>query len=76
MPSQFCVLVATDASKNRPFVEFGCGENGRDAKYMARQGFRVFAGDLSHKAILAMQNEGTLNADFAVLYDVSKPDHV
>jgi len=74
VPSQFCVLVATEASKNRPFVEFGCG-NGRDAKYMARQGFRVFAGDLSHKAILAMQNEGTPNADFAVC-DVSKPGHV
>ena len=31
VPSQFCCLVAIEAPKTRPFVEFGCG-NGRDSK--------------------------------------------
>ena len=34
VPSQFCVLVATEADKSRPMVEFGCG-NGRDSIYLA-----------------------------------------
>ena len=50
IPSQFCVLVATEADKSRPVVEFGCG-NGRDSIYLARQGFQVFAGDLSEEAV-------------------------
>jgi tellurite methyltransferase len=50
IPSQFCVLVATEADKARPFVEFGCG-NGRDSIYLARHGFSVFSGDLSKEAI-------------------------
>mmetsp|Transcript_14482 Transcript_14482/g.21265 ORF Transcript_14482/g.21265 Transcript_14482/m.21265 type:complete len:251 (-) Transcript_14482:137-889(-) len=54
VPSQFCAMVATEAPIDRPFVEFGCG-NGRDAIYMARQGFQVFAGDLSSTAIRGMQ---------------------
>ena len=32
VPSQFCCLVAIEAPKTRPFVEFGCG-NGRDSNY-------------------------------------------
>ena len=50
IPSQFCVLVATEADKSRPVVEFGCG-NGRDSIYLARHGFTVFAGDLSKQAV-------------------------
>lgn len=74
VPSQFCVLVATEAPCYRPFVEFGCG-NGRDAKFMAYQGFRVFAGDLSNKAIQFLQKQGIPNAEFVVC-DVSEPEHV
>lgn len=50
VPSQFCVLVATEGDKTKPVVEFGCG-NGRDSIYLARHGFKVFAGDLSKEAI-------------------------
>jgi len=50
VPSQFCVLVATEADKTKPIVEFGCG-NGRDSMYLARHGFKVFAGDLSEEAV-------------------------
>lgn len=58
VPSQFCVLVATEASKNQPFVEFGCG-NGRDSHYMARQGFQVHGSDLSAAAIKSNQATAT-----------------
>ena len=50
IPSQFCCLMATEADKAMPVVEFGCG-NGRDSIYLAHQGFRVFAGDLSEEAV-------------------------
>lgn len=74
VPSQFCCLVATEAPKNRPFVEFGCG-NGRDSLYIASQGFRVFSGDLSNKAVENLQNISCPNATFSIC-DVSNPDHV
>eukprot|EP00550_Attheya_septentrionalis_P005466 CAMPEP_0198297334 /NCGR_PEP_ID=MMETSP1449-20131203/36504_1 /TAXON_ID=420275 /ORGANISM="Attheya septentrionalis, Strain CCMP2084" /LENGTH=233 /DNA_ID=CAMNT_0043998233 /DNA_START=34 /DNA_END=735 /DNA_ORIENTATION=- len=51
VPSQFCVMLATEADKKMPVVEFGCG-NGRDSIYLARHGFTVFAGDLSKEAIV------------------------
>ncbi len=50
IPSQFCVMLATEADKTRPVVEFGCG-NGRDSIYLARHGFHVTALDLSEEAI-------------------------
>jgi len=51
IPSQFCVLTATEVKKSdKPIVEFGCG-NGRDSIYFASQGFDVFACDLSKEAI-------------------------
>ena len=50
IPSQFCTMFATEADRTRPVVEFGCG-NGRDSVYLARHGFRVFAGDLSAEAV-------------------------
>ncbi|KAL7442468.1 hypothetical protein ACHAXM_008423 [Skeletonema potamos] len=74
VPSQFCCLVAIEAPKTRPFVEFGCG-NGRDSKYMASQGFRVYSGDLSSKAIENLQSDAPPNATFSVC-DVSSPEHV
>jgi SAM-dependent methyltransferase len=76
VPSQFCVMLATEADKSRPVVEFGCG-NGRDSIYLARQGFKVFAGDISTEAIAHNQqsSEKDNGADFSVC-DVSVPDHV
>ncbi|KAL7496849.1 hypothetical protein ACHAWT_005042 [Skeletonema menzelii] len=74
VPSQFCCLVAIEAPKTRPFVEFGCG-NGRDSNYMASQGLNVFSGDLSSKAIENLQESAAPNATFSVC-DVSNPDHV
>jgi SAM-dependent methyltransferase len=73
VPSQFCVMVATEADKSRPIVEFGCG-NGRDSIYLARQGFKVFASDLSSGAI-ANNCEKEAGIDFSVC-DVSAPDDV
>ena len=74
VPSQFCCLTAIEAPKTRPFVEFGCG-NGRDSKYMASQGFRVYSGDLSGAAVDNLQKDSPSNATFSVC-DVSKPEHV
>jgi len=50
VPSQFCVLAATEINKETPIVEFGCG-NGRDSIYLSKQGFRVCASDLSSEGI-------------------------
>jgi len=50
VPSQFCVLAATEIQKDTPIVEFGCG-NSRDSIYLSKQGFRVHASDLSVEAI-------------------------
>jgi SAM-dependent methyltransferase len=77
VPSQFCVMLATEADKSRPIVEFGCG-NGRDSIYLARQGFKVFATDLSAEAISHnSEKEGgpEKNMDFNVC-DVSVPEDV
>ena len=74
IPSQFCCLVAIEAHKTRPFVEFGCG-NGRDSMFIARQGSPVYAGDLSRKAIENLQRVAPSNATFSVC-DVSKPEDV
>lgn len=54
VPSQFCTMFATEANRKAPVVEFGCG-NGRDSIYLARQGFKVFAGDLSEEAVAKNQ---------------------
>lgn len=77
VPSQFCVMLATEADKSKPIVEFGCG-NGRDSIYLARQGFKVFAGDISTEAITHNSQktpEKESGADFSVC-DVSVPDDV
>jgi tellurite methyltransferase len=79
VPSQFCVLVATEADRTRPFVEFGCG-NGRDSIYMSRCGFSITAGDLSKEAIQHNRKkeggeENKNAADFQVC-DVANADNV
>ena len=74
IPSQFCCLVALEVPKSRPFVEFGCG-NGRDSKYMASQGWRVYSGDSSTKAIENLQKGAPSNATFSAC-DVSKLEDV
>ncbi len=50
VPSQFCVMMATELERSSCVVEFGCG-NGRDALYLANLGHRVSALDLSSEAI-------------------------
>lgn len=79
VPSQFCVMLATEANKETPVVEFGCG-NGRDSIYLARHGFSVYASDLCEHAIShnkkkdgGVDNKKT--AEFNVC-DISKEDQV
>ena len=77
VPLQFCVMLATEADKSVPVVEFGCG-NGRDSIYLSRHGFQVFAGDLSQEAIVRNQEKDQTNpnaVNFNVC-DVSKADQV
>ena len=50
IPSQFCVLAATEIEKDHVVVEFGCG-NGRDSLYLAEHNYKVVAMDLSQEAI-------------------------
>lgn len=50
IPSQFCVLAATEIPITHSVVEFGCG-NGRDSLYFAEHNFNVVAMDLSFEAI-------------------------
>jgi SAM-dependent methyltransferase len=73
VPSQFCVLVATEVDKAKPLVEFGCG-NGRDSLYLDAHGFKVFAGDLSKEAIAHNQTRSD-KATFEVV-DVSNAKQV
>ena len=47
VPSQFCCLVAIEAPKTRPFVEFGCG-NGRDSNYSE---FHMLCSSLFHHVV-------------------------
>ena len=49
-PSQFCVMTAIEAARERSIVEFGCG-NGRDSIYFATHGYTVTGCDLSVDAI-------------------------
>lgn len=51
VPSQFCIMVATEVDpRSTPVVEFGCG-NGRDSLYFSSRGFRVIGSDLSETVI-------------------------
>lgn len=50
VPSQFCVMVATEIPLGPCVVELGCG-NGRDSLYFASHQHKVCAVDLSHEAV-------------------------
>jgi SAM-dependent methyltransferase len=79
IPSQFCVLTASEADKTKPVIEFGCG-NGRDSIYLARIGFKVYSGDLSEEVIThnIKKVDGAENTNPVQfqLCDVSKADDV
>lgn len=67
VPSQFCVMVATECVKGPTIVELGCG-NGRDSFYFAGQGHNVCAIDLSKEAVEGCRDfaekNGLDNANF------------
>jgi len=74
IPSQFCVLVATEVNRSTPIVEFGCG-NGRDSYYFSTQGIKVFGSDLSKDAIAKNNEEkGKFGAKFVVCDCTNKDD--
>ena len=54
VPSQFCVMVATEIPQGSCVLEFGCG-NGRDSLYLASQRHKVCATDLSAAAVKKCQ---------------------
>lgn len=62
-PSPFAQYVATLVEPGRELVELGCG-NGRDAVYLAAQGLRVTALDMSQEAVSQLQDRGVPNASF------------
>ena len=76
LPSQFCVLLASENDKKNPIVEFGCG-NGRDALFLARHGYIVTAVDLSREAIKNNNSKAEMIANITFLQgDVSIPTEV
>lgn len=75
VPSQFCVLAATEINQSTPIVEFGCG-NGRDSAYFSTQGFRVFGSDLSKDAILKNNKEKSSHGAEFFVCDCTNKDHV
>ena len=62
-PSPFAQYVATLVEPGRQLVELGCG-NGRDAVYLAAQGLKVTALDLSSVTIEHLQEQNIPNAEF------------
>lgn len=56
VPSQFCTMVAVELPKTTTVIEFGCG-NGRDSLYLASQGIKITAMDLSEQAIEGCKNK-------------------
>ena len=66
VPSQFCVMVATEADNETCMVEFGCG-NGRDSLYFGKIGFNVCSMDLSREAVASCR----LSAGAAGLQNIS-----
>eukprot|EP00529_Nitzschia_sp_RCC80_P032708 CAMPEP_0113471824 /NCGR_PEP_ID=MMETSP0014_2-20120614/17182_1 /TAXON_ID=2857 /ORGANISM="Nitzschia sp." /LENGTH=236 /DNA_ID=CAMNT_0000364481 /DNA_START=185 /DNA_END=895 /DNA_ORIENTATION=- /assembly_acc=CAM_ASM_000159 len=74
VPSQFCVLVATEVDGSTPIVEFGCG-NGRDSEYFSSRGMQVFGSDLCKDAIAKNNEEkSTHGAQFFVCDCTDKDD--
>jgi len=62
-PSPFAQYVATLIEPGRRLIELGCG-NGRDAVYLAGQGLRVTALDLSSVTIDYLRAQNVPNAEF------------
>ena len=62
-PSPFAQYVATLIEPGRRLVELGCG-NGRDAVYLAAQGLKVTALDLSSVTIEHLREQNIPNAEF------------
>ena len=80
VPSQFCVMVATEANSENCLVEFGCG-NGRDSLYFSTMGLNVCSIDLSYEAIAScrmsagirgMKNVEFIQGSLANSNDMSK----
>lgn len=63
LPSPFAQYVATLVEPGRQLLELGCG-NGRDAVYLAGQGLRVTALDISPVAIEQLQAQAVPGAEF------------
>jgi bifunctional enzyme CysN/CysC len=63
LPSPFAQYVATLVEPGRQLLELGCG-NGRDAVYLAGQGLRVTALDISPVAIEQLQAQAVPGAKF------------
>ena len=49
-PSQFSIFTLSQKQKNKVLIEFGCG-NGRDASYMCKYYDKIYAFDISERAI-------------------------
>lgn len=63
LPSPFAQYVAILVEPGRQLLELGCG-NGRDAVYLAGQGLRVTALDISPVAIEQLQAQAVPGAEF------------
>ena len=66
-PSQFCLFALGEMKPSDLVVDLGCGQ-GRDALYLASQGFQVLGVDGSESAVAACRQEaerrGIRNAEF------------
>ena len=76
-PSPFAQYVATLIEPGRRLVELGCG-NGRDAVYLAAQGLKVTALDLSSVTIEHLREQNIPNTEFIcedfVNSDIHRPN--
>ena len=71
-PSQFSIFTLSQKQKNKILIEFGCG-NGRDASYMCKYYDKIYAFDISERAIKNNKNKfkKLKNLNFSVC-DVTK----
>ena len=71
-PSQFSIFTLSQKQKNKVLIEFGCG-NGRDASYMCKYYDKIYAFDISERAIKNNKNKfkKLKNLNFSVC-DVTK----
>lgn len=80
VPSQFCVMVATEIPAESCIIEFGCG-NGRDSLYLGSHDHTICAMDMSDEAVKSGANEAKvaglskthfLQGDLSKLGDLEK----